>query len=235
MVIVPYIMIKTFLIILSFQILLFSSEQIILVVAEDMNATHASLQCYEDGKPHLSTLRVNLGTKGLAWGIGLKKLHPKELHAMKQEGDKKAPAGIFALTHLFGYEQTQNYKLPFLLATKELYCVDDTASKYYNKIINKPTQELNSFEIMKRDDMQYKLGIVVGHNPNGIAPFGSCIFMHVAKAKGATTAGCTSMEYEKLQEIASWLDAKKRPILIQIPKSSLEEVYLLYPELQRED
>lgn len=43
-------MIKTILILIFLQNLLFASQQIILVVAKDFNASRAKLSCYEDGK-----------------------------------------------------------------------------------------------------------------------------------------------------------------------------------------
>ena len=86
---------------------------------------------------------------------------------------------------------------------------------------------------MKRNDLQYELGIVVDHNPEAKYRRGSCIFIHVEKSKDAGTAGCTSMRLEQLKKIATWLDAKKNPILIQIPKSFSQKILELYPELKK--
>ena len=40
------------------------------------------------------------------------------------------------------------------------------------------------------------------------------------------------MNLEEIKKIASWLDKNKKPILIQIPKSSSEEILKLYPQLK---
>ena len=85
---------------------------------------------------------------------------------------------------------------------------------------------------MKRDDHQYKLGIVVEHNKKQLKQRGSCIFLHVEKFKGASTAGCTSMNLEDITKIIHWLDIKKKPILIQIPKKELYQIKKLYPNLE---
>ncbi len=85
---------------------------------------------------------------------------------------------------------------------------------------------------MKRKDYQYELGIVVEHNKKAVYKRGSCIFMHVKKSKNAPTAGCTAMSLKELQSITNWLDIKKNPILIQIPKSSSTEILKLYPQLK---
>lgn len=86
---------------------------------------------------------------------------------------------------------------------------------------------------MRREDHQYRLGIVVDHNKEQIKDRGSCIFIHVYKKAGASTAGCTAMGYKELEKIAQWLDPAKEPLLIQIPKSAVHEVLKLYPQLQK--
>lgn len=224
-------MVKTFLILISLQIFAYSSEQIILVVSDDFDSPKATLKCFEDGKKVFEELEVNIGTNGLGWGIGKTELTQKILEPLKYEGDKKAPVGIFKLTHIFGYKKENDYKMPYLHATKELICVDDSNSKYYNKIINIQKEKPNSFEYMKRDDNQYALGIVVGHNKDQIKKRGSCIFVHVQKSKDASTAGCTSMSSQNIKKIVNWLDESKNPILIQVPREKLNQIIELYPEL----
>ena len=225
-------MIKTFLILISIQTFLLASQQIILVVSEDFNSSDASIECYEGDRMVFKPSHVNIGKNGLGWGLGEVNLTKKSGEPFKKEGDKKAPAGVFKLTNIFGYEEKRNLHMPYLFASKNLICVDDVVSDDYNQIIQMPNTKPKSFEYMKRDDGQYELGIVVAHNEMGIKQQGSCIFMHVEKFKNAPTVGCTSMSLEKIEQISSWLDATKNPILIQIPKSSSEEILTLFPELR---
>lgn len=225
-------MIKSFLIITCFQILLFASQQTILVVSEDFDSPKAKLECYENGKQLFKTIEVNIGKNGMGWGLGEIVLTQNSNDPIKKEGDKKAPAGIFKLTNAFGYEKERNLKLPYLFASKSLICVDDSKSEFYNQIIDKKKSTPNSFEWMRRDDHQYELGITVAHNKNAVEQRGSCIFLHVSKSKDAPTAGCTAMDLEDIKKIAEWLDKDKNPILIQIPKSSSKEILKLYPELK---
>ena len=224
-------MIKSFLIITSFSILLFSSQQIVLVVAEDFNTSIAKLESYEDGKKIFETINVNIGKKGLGWGLGEVRLKQKSSEPLKYEGDKKAPIGVFKLTDVFGYKKQSNFNLPYLHTSKNLICVDDSNSPFYNHIIEMNGDE-KSFEYMKRRDHQYELGIVVAHNQHAIERRGSCIFIHVQKDENASTAGCTAMRLTDLEKIIKWLDKSKNPILIQIPKSSSTEILKLYPELR---
>ena len=225
-------MIKNILIALVFPLLLHPSEQIILIVSEDMQSYHAKMECFEDGKKLFDTIDVNLGSNGLGWGLGLHKLSQKKGDPIKHEGDKKSPAGIFELTALFGYEKENNFKLLYHHATKDLLCVDDSTSKHYNTIVRDPSDMPKSYEVMQREDHQYELGVVVAHNSEAIEQRGSCIFMHVYKRKDAPTAGCSAMSLEDIKRVASWLDAEKKPLLIQIPKSSAKEILELYPQLK---
>lgn len=225
-------MIKSILILATLQIFLFSSEQIVLVVAEDFNTSKAFLECYENGAKVCGTFEVNIGTNGLGWGIGEVELSQKKSEPLKKEGDKKAPAGVFKLSKIFGYEKEKEFHMPYIYTAKELICVDDVNSSFYNQIIHIPQNEPKSFEFMQRNDNQYELGIVVEHNKNAVQEKGSCIFMHVSKKKDASTAGCTAMNLSEIKKIASWLNESKNPILIQIPKSSSVEILKLYPELK---
>jgi len=221
-------MVKSFLILISLQIFLYSSQQYVLVVSDDFNASKAKLRCFEDKKQVFETINVNIGKNGLGFGIGEISLKNKKNQPLKYEGDKKAPIGVFKLTHIFAYKKEKQFKMPFLHADKNLICIDDSNHKNYNQIITMPKLKPKSFEYMKRDDLQYELGIVVEHNKQQIKKRGSCIFIHVQKDKDAPTAGCTSMKLEDLKKITKWLDTSKNPMLIQIPKSVLGEIKKRY-------
>jgi len=227
-------MVKSFLIILFCQIFIYASQQIIFVMADDYNATKAELFCYEQNMEVLGPIEVNLGKNGLGFGIGDVELTQDSGVPIKQEGDKKAPIGVFTLGSVFGYKANGSSKMPYLHATEELVCVDDTESKFYNQIIKKPDDLPKSFEDMRRNDGQYELGITVGHNKEQLYKRGSCIFIHVQMGNDAPTAGCTSMRLEDLQKITSWLDVSKKPIFIQITKAQREEALKLYPTLKEE-
>ncbi len=58
-------MIKSFLILISLSTFLFSSQQIVLVVADDFNTSKAKLEYFEDNKKLYNTINVNIGKKGL--------------------------------------------------------------------------------------------------------------------------------------------------------------------------
>ena len=131
----------------------------------------------------------------------------------KREGDGKSPSGIFRLGAAFGYLPSVVTKMPYRQATNDDYWVDDVNSADYNKWVKgKPSAA--SWERMKREDDQYKYGIVIEYNTNPVIKGkGSAIFLHVWK-DGKPTAGCVAMSEEIVLKILAWLDPAKEPLII---------------------
>jgi L,D-peptidoglycan transpeptidase YkuD (ErfK/YbiS/YcfS/YnhG family) len=175
-----------------------------------------------------------LGRAGLAWGRGL---HPAMPGLQKREGDGRSPAGVFAITALFGEAEpgssfARAAKLPYLCASAGLKCIDDAASAQYNRIVHQSRvaqRDWASCEDMRRDDQRYVVGAVVAHNLEPRVPgAGSCIFLHVWEREGLPTAGCTAMALADMTTIAGWLDGAAVPVLVQLPEAefgSLREVW----------
>jgi len=196
------------------------SEQLLLVVADGFNDSKASLQAYEkienSWKKVFDEMPVNLGRNGLAWGKGEMDFTDKSEY-IKKEGDGRAPAGLFSLDLFFGYEK-HNFDFPYLQVNSLDICVDDSNSNEYNTLVHTDrTEEYKSFEVMRRKDDLYQLGIVVGHNKEGIKEGGSCIFIHIQASKNSPTAGCTSLDKKELLKIMKWLKYSKHPFLLQLP------------------
>ncbi|HHO65355.1 MAG TPA: hypothetical protein ENJ71_02415, partial [Epsilonproteobacteria bacterium] len=196
------------------------TEQLIVVTTKNWSAPNGKLQRYErKGNTWYKAGRevsIKLGRNGLGWGKGLHSI-PKGAKFIKKEGDGKAPAGIFTLKQAFGY-QPFVVDYPYEVYRSTDHCVDDSKSKYYNKIIDstKVKKDYKSFEHMKFPKDYYKYGIVVNHNhideAGAVKGAGSCIFIHIKKVP---TAGCTVMNEAEMKEIIHWLDADKNPLLLQ--------------------
>lgn len=220
--------------------LLAQSQQLVLVTTQDWNAVDGELRFYERGskaqpwRAKAEKIAVVVGRNGMAWGKGL---HgepvalAKSDDPIKKEGDRRAPAGIFRLTSAFGYApkgQAGRVKLPYLQSTETVECVDDVRSSYYNRLVNRDKiahPDWNSSEQMRRNDELYRWGVVVDHNANKPeAGAGSCIFLHIWSGAGKGTAGCTAMEPEKMETLLLWLNAKKNPVLVQLPQAELERL-----------
>jgi len=167
---------------------------------------------------------VAVGRNGLGWGVGLVETGGTEGPA-KKEGDGRAPAGVFALGSAFGFAPFREaawLRLPYVPLTDTVECVDDTASRHYNRIVDRLAVgdfDWNSSERMRSIE-GYRWGLFVRHNAAPpVAGRGSCIFLHIWAGAGQGTAGCTAMEEERLTELLRWLDPKRLPLLVQLPET----------------
>ncbi len=205
------------------------STQLIVVTTPDWDATKGVLTMHERrngtwiavGDP----VPIVVGRTGLAWGDGLA-LPLRREGPVKKEGDGKAPAGLFALPSLFGYDaQAPGAHMPYIVATPTVECVDDATSPHYNTIVDTqsvPKTWTSSETMLRRDDL-YREGVVVAHNSNPpVSGRGSCIFLHLWSGPDSTTAGCTAMSREDLARLTRWLDADRHPLLLQLTQAKLD-------------
>ena len=209
------------------------SSQAILVTAKSWDSRRGEMRLFEraPGKPWKQrgkAVTVELGKNGLGWGRGLADNGQGD-GPTKREGDGKAPAGVFALGRAFGYapEGSRRLKTGYIQVTPGHECVDDPASARYNSVLDASgidNRDWRSFEVMRRRDRQYELGVIVEHNTAPAVPgAGSCIFLHVREAAGAYTSGCTAMPLPELERVAAWLDASRKPVLVQLPVGEMRE------------
>ena len=207
------------------------SLQAVVVTTDGWSATKGEAQMFErktaksSWKKSGKSFAVVIGKNGLAWGAGLNEL-PSDTGRLllKTEGDGKAPAGIFALTSAFGSVAKPSFvKLPYTKLEEYTECVDDTKSNHYNKIVDRMKVgnfDWKSSEKMLATGAPYELGVFVEHNSERQSGGGSCIFLHIWKDADTATVGCTAMARENIEKVLSFLDAKKNPVLIQLPKDS---------------
>lgn len=215
------------------------ARQLITVTTASWTATDGELRRYErepggEWTPVGAAVPVVVGRSGLGWGRGLHGADQPE-GPVKAEGDGRAPAGVFRLSASFGYADAEPTGLPYIPAGPDLRCVDDAASASYNLVRPMaPDADWQSHERMRRSDDLYRIGVIVAHNGPGVdaallpagasvaserpvAGSGSCIFLHVWRGPGTSTAGCTAMPDARLQEVMAWLDADAAPVLVQLP------------------
>lgn len=203
-----------------------ATRQLVVVISSGWPSDTGTLQRWQRAARGWSRLGepvpVRLGQAGLGWGAGLDAVVEREsAEPRKQEGDARAPAGVFALGPAFGEVPrfVRGTRLAMYPTTGALRCVDDPASPLYNQL-TEARRGYRSAERMVRSDTQYSVGVVVGHNLSPVRPgAGSCIFLHVWSAPEVSTPGCTAMAAGSMAELVGWLDEGERPLLIQLPEA----------------
>ena len=205
------------------------TQQLVAVVSSGWNDHDATLTRFSRVKGRWSMIDswpVVIG-RGMAWGVGV---HAPGLigtlgGAVKREGDKRSPAGVFSLGEVTGYAATapKGTTLRYRRATPRLYCVDDLEASEYNELALAPTSgapSWHSTEPMLRSDALYARTIFVQHNPSRAAGAGSCIFVHVWAASGRATIGCTAMPLPQLETLIGWLARSDDPLMVALPREA---------------
>jgi hypothetical protein len=209
------------------------ADQLLIVVTDDWTATDGRLFRAERRTKAIEILGaaipVVIGAAGLGWGRGLHPVSSKKLGGpTKKEGDRRSPAGVFALSRVTGDGAAPlGTTLRYVVATDHLRCVDDPRSIRYNELVTAPpdARPWSSDEAMHREDDLYRLTIVVDHNASPtLAGAGSCIFLHAFEPGRAPTTGCTSLDPAALRELVPSLRAAAHPVLVQLPRVIYEKV-----------
>jgi L,D-peptidoglycan transpeptidase YkuD (ErfK/YbiS/YcfS/YnhG family) len=134
--------------------------------------------------------------------------------ALKREGDGHTPAGIYPLTESFGYYPQELISFNYRMVTKDDLWIDDVQSPDYNTWVKAPTSA-KSFEVLRRDDQQYALAVVIDYNRSPILPSkGSAIFMHVWRRYNHPTAGCVALSERHLRRMMNKLNIQENPVMM---------------------
>lgn len=212
------------------------ATQVVVVTTAGWNAVEGRLQRFERAsagkkwKAVGDSFAVVVGKSGLAWGSGIIAVAAADAaDPVKKEGDGRAPAGVFHLSTAFGYapQEQAGWKMPYVSLTQSVECVDDSSSKFYNRVVDHSTvaADWNSSEHMLRPDELYRWGIVVDHNAGPARPGGgSCIFLHIWRGAGIGTVGCTAMPRERVESLLAWFDPAREPMLVQLPASEYKRL-----------
>jgi hypothetical protein len=215
------------------------STQMIVVNTPNWNEVQGTLQRYERGtiyetwRPVGEPIAIVVGKNGMGWGIGVVATDDPKVRLdsdpVKKEGDGKSPAGVFSLGTAFGdsSQPLPGLKTPYLQLTPSIECVDDSSSKYYNRVVDRSAvvPDWNSSEHMRSVGEASRWGIVVGHNGGDmtsdanppVSGSGSCVFLHIWGTSTHGTAGCTAMPQNQLETLLTWLDPTRKPLLVQLP------------------
>jgi L,D-peptidoglycan transpeptidase YkuD (ErfK/YbiS/YcfS/YnhG family) len=209
-----------------------AARQLLVVVTNNWSDLQGKLYAFEKHN-HKWVLKftnaIVVGSKGLGMGDGLVAM-PISDGPIKHEGDMKSPAGIFTFGTAFGYADSKDVtwiKNPYIRAFDTLICVDDMRSPNYNKLVDKDTakSDYKSFEYMHLKKDYYKWGLFINHNTGKTVPGdGSCVFLHIWGDDHTGTAGCTAMTENNVLRILHWINARDKPLLVQLPVEQYRQI-----------
>ncbi|MGF1622807.1 MAG: L,D-transpeptidase family protein [Rhodomicrobiaceae bacterium] len=210
------------------------ADQLILVLAESMDARTANVRYYErgDGKDKAwrqtaKTKPAMLGKSGLGWSWAHEALAAKD-EPVKTEGDGRTPGGFFTVGGAFGSNagSVPNYTT---LSAGEHYCVDDPASPHYNTVTTKAKAGKGvSGEEMARIGL-YRQGLFLNYPTNAGRKGGSCIFVHVWRAPNKPTVGCVALAEADVKDMQRW-SAKAATLMAILPARAWEKLRGCLPD-----
>lgn len=198
------------------------SEQLIVVTTRGWNDNKGTLSFHERAADRswrsvFADVPVMLGRNGLAWGVGL-----HEQRATKREGDGRSPAGAFELSRIYGRDaRAPGRHFPYEQLSADTQGIDDPRSRYYNRVVDAPrvpAHDWRSSEKLRPGNPMFRWIVEVKHNWQQRPGLGSCIYLHIWKGPGVATSGCTAMAEGHLAQIVRRLDARKQPLLVQLPE-----------------
>ena len=203
-------------------------RQLLVGIAPDWDATKGHLQRFERAQngrwePVGGAVPVLFGGAGLAWGRGVR--GQDEPGLQKREKDKRAPAGIFKIGKVYGYEPALprgSAGYPYHQVSPWDAWVDDPALPQYNRHVRvDPADPPPWFkrQRMRHGDFAYHWLVEVRHNADPPKPgAGSAIFLHIRRGPTRPSAGCTTMKREDLETIIRWLRADQHPHYALLPR-----------------
>ena len=206
-------------------------SQLIVATAADWNSMRGQMQRFEktnsEWKPVSAPIPVLFGKNGLAWGSGLAGQNEQGLH--KKERDGRAPAGVFAIGEVFGYDSKlpPGGDYPYHQVSEADIWSDDPRSPNYNRhvvIDPKNPPDNYSHEKMRSGDFAYHWLVEIRHNSDPPVPGdGSAIFFHIRRGVNRATTGCTTMAEPELVKMVTWLRASRHPCYVLLPADEYEK------------
>lgn len=206
-------------------------QQLIVAVAPDWNSSTGKAQLFhrtaEGWKADSEAFPVLFGAKGLAWGRGEK--GEGESGLAKKERDGRAPAGLFRIGKIYGYDPKlpSGAEFPYHQVTAADAWIDDPQLPDYNRhvaIDPKNPPDWFQRERMRTGDFAYRWLVEIRHNSDPPKPgAGSAIFFHIRRGVTRPTAGCTTMAEENLVRLIRWLRAENNPHYVLLPASEYQK------------
>jgi L,D-peptidoglycan transpeptidase YkuD (ErfK/YbiS/YcfS/YnhG family) len=202
------------------------AKRLVLVTTEAMNDTAAAMRLYERAAASDSWRATGeaeaalIGTAGMGWSRFFAPL-ARRGEPIKVEGDKRAPAGIFAIGRSFGVLASS--RPGYLHVTPDTICVNDPSSPAYNTIaLRSRLGPAVGAENMSRALPMYRRGLLVDYPTDARRYAGSCIFIHVWRSPTTGTAGCVALPEPRVEALQAF--AAGGAVLAILPRGALDRL-----------
>ena len=212
--------------------------QLVVAVADTWNSPRARLLPFSRQVPGApwqpawpAPRPVMLGKSGLAWGNGaLPVPHGQPGIPSKREKDLRAPAGLFRIGTLYGYQPQSipGLRLPSYAVSARDCWIDDPNHPSYNRhIVVDPAMPPPWYakQRMRPGDFAYEFLLEIRHNSDPPVPgHGSAIFFHIRRGADKPSHGCTTMARQDLVNLIRWLDARAHPHYVLLPREAYQNL-----------
>ncbi|WP_415275076.1 L,D-transpeptidase family protein, partial [Clostridium perfringens] len=186
-----------------------NSNQIIVVTTNNMSTSYCNIEIYEKNDSgewnNIDSTTGRVGANGLAYIEN------------RVQSTNTTPAGVMSITGAFGVKNNPGTKLDYIEVNNNMYWDLNSENSTYNRLIN--YNPGGDYEHLISYPRQYEYSLITDYNHNQVPNKGGAIFVHCL-GRGAT-GGCVSMPREKMIEILKWIDPKKNPKILVIPKDDL--------------
>lgn len=123
----------------------------------------------------------------------------------KVEGDKKTPAGYYAIGFGFGNKPKPDTEWEYRSVTKDTCWVDDPDSAFYNTWAEGTASKDWDSAAYLSGNAAYNYALVIEYNMNPVVPGkGSGIILH---CNSGSSTGCVLVSEPDMLKILKWLDA----------------------------
>ena len=202
-----------------------SARRLVLVTADTMSSTSASVQRFERDAPNApwqlsgGPATALIGHRGLAWAHTFRAFARKG-EPVKVEGDKRAPAGFYKIGRSFGFAVSD--RPGYLRITDGMTCVDDPRSPAYNTITTRSEVGAKVHGENMWRVPEYARGLLVDYPSNRKARAGSCIFIHLQLPGKTGTSGCVALPEPQLEAVQDHVQAGA--VLAILPRQAIKRL-----------
>ncbi|EHK2441076.1 cell wall-binding protein [Clostridium perfringens] len=190
-----------------------NSNQIIVVTTNNMSTSYCNIEIYEKNDSgewnNVDSTTGRVGANGLSYIEN------------RVQSTNTTPAGVMSITGAFGVKNNPGTKLDYIKVKNNMYWDLNSENSTYNRLIN--YNPGGDYEHLISYPKQYEYSLITDYNHNQVPNKGGAIFVHCL-GRGAT-GGCVSMPREKMIEILKWIDPKKNPKILVIPKDDLDNYW----------